>query len=85
MVRAVTLIPGTTEFGYLPQTVVRALGPGQSAPENRHVSYAASDFEASLDELQALCPNLERVARRVMVRHRSARGAVPIDAGRREP
>jgi hypothetical protein len=62
MVRAVTLIPGTTEFGYLPQTVVRALGPGQSAPENRHVSYAASDFEASLDELQALCPNLERVA-----------------------
>jgi hypothetical protein len=38
------------------------LGPGQSAPENRHVAYAASDIEASLDELQAVCPNLERVA-----------------------
>ncbi|MGE0750256.1 MAG: glycoside hydrolase/phage tail family protein [Variibacter sp.] len=62
MVRAVTLIPGTTEFGYAPQTVVRSLGPGQSAPENRHVSYAASDFEASLDQLQAVCPSLARVA-----------------------
>ena len=29
MVRAVTLIPGTTEFGYEPSTVVRTLGPGQ--------------------------------------------------------
>jgi hypothetical protein len=62
MVRAVTLIPGTTEFGYAPATVVRLLGPGQSAPENRHVAHAPSDVIASLDELQALCPNLERVA-----------------------
>jgi hypothetical protein len=62
MVRAVTLIPGTTEFGYEPSTVIQVLGPGQSAPENRHVGYAASDVEASLDELQSVCPNLERVA-----------------------
>jgi hypothetical protein len=62
MLRAVTLIPATTEFGYEPATVVRSLGVGQSAPENRHVFYAASDVEASLDELQALCPLLERVA-----------------------
>jgi Gene Transfer Agent (GTA)-like protein/putative tail protein len=62
MVRAATLIPGTTEFGYEPAAVVRALGPGQSAPENRHVAHAASDVEASLDELQALCPNLAQVA-----------------------
>jgi len=61
-VRAVTLIPGTTEFGYEPVTVVQILGPGQSAPENRHVDYAASDIEASLDELAAVCPNIERVA-----------------------
>ena len=60
--RAVTLIPGATEFGYEPATVVQALGPGQSAPENRHVTYAPSDVIASLDELQALAPNLERVA-----------------------
>jgi hypothetical protein len=62
MARAVTLIPGTTEFGYEPAAVVRVLGPGQSAPENRHVAHAPSDVVASLDELQAVCPNLERVA-----------------------
>jgi hypothetical protein len=62
MTRAVTLIPGTTEFGYEPSAVVQLGGPGKSAPENRHVTYAASDVEASLDELQAVCPNLERVA-----------------------
>ena len=62
MVRAVTLIPGTTEFGYAPGTVVQTLGPGQSAPENRHITYAPSDAVAALDELQAVAPNLERVA-----------------------
>jgi hypothetical protein len=62
MTRAVTLIPGATEFGYEPATVVQVTGPGQSAPENRYVTYAASDIIASLDELQALAPNVERVA-----------------------
>jgi hypothetical protein len=62
MLRAVALIPGATEFGYEPATVVQVLGPGQSAPENRHVSFAPSDIEASLDELQAVCPHIERVA-----------------------
>ncbi|MCL4712848.1 MAG: glycoside hydrolase TIM-barrel-like domain-containing protein [Pseudorhodoplanes sp.] len=61
-IRAVTLIPGATEFGYEPATVVQVMGPGQSAPENRHVAYAASDVVASLDELQSVCPNLENVA-----------------------
>src|SRR3989440_685406 len=62
MVRAVTLIPGTTEFGYEPGTVVRLMGPGQFAAENRHAAHAASDVEAALDDLQGTCPNLERVA-----------------------
>jgi len=62
MVRAVTLIPGTTEFGYTPSTVVALAGPGQSTPENRHVSNAPSDVIAALDDLQGVCPNLERVA-----------------------
>ena len=62
MVRAVTLIPGATEFGYEPATVVQRAGPGQSMPENRHITYAASDVIASLDALQAVAPNLERVA-----------------------
>lgn len=62
MVRAVTLIPGTTEFGYEPSAIVSILAPGTSAQENRHVSNAASDVQAALDDLQGLCPNLERVA-----------------------
>lgn len=62
MTRAVTLIPGTTEFGYAPATVTQVVGPGQFAPENRHVATAPSDIVASLDELQAVCPNLDRVA-----------------------
>ncbi|MFL9826233.1 glycoside hydrolase/phage tail family protein, partial [Rhodoplanes sp. SY1] len=62
MVRAVTLIPGTTEFGYAPSTVVQLLGPGRTGAENRHVAVAASDVEAALDELQATCPNLAEVA-----------------------
>jgi GTA TIM-barrel-like domain/Putative phage tail protein len=62
MARAVTLIPGSTEFGYEPQTVVRTLGPGQLAPENRHIAYAPSDVIAAIDELQSVAPNVERVA-----------------------
>ncbi|MGH6683548.1 MAG: baseplate multidomain protein megatron, partial [Pseudolabrys sp.] len=62
MVRAVTLIPGTAEFGYATETVTQTAGPGQSLPENRHVTYAASDVIAALDDLQAQAPHLERVA-----------------------
>jgi hypothetical protein len=62
MVRAVTLIPGTTEFGYETFTVVQVLGPGQFGSENRHVAHAVCDVEAALDDLQGTCPNLERVA-----------------------
>ena len=54
--------PGTTEFGYEPGTIVRLMGPGQFAAENRHAAHAVSDVEASLDDLQGACPNLERVA-----------------------
>jgi hypothetical protein len=62
MVRAMTLIPGTTEFGYEPSGVVQMIDKGVSAPENRHVSHARSDVVAALDDLQAVCPNLQRVA-----------------------
>jgi hypothetical protein len=62
MARAMTLIPGTTEFGYEPSPLVSILAPGTSAQENRHVTSAASDVQAALDDLQAVCPNLERIA-----------------------
>lgn len=61
-IRAVTLIPGATEFGYATTPVRRTLGAGEIATENVHTAIASSDLAASLDELQALCPNLDRVA-----------------------
>ncbi|HWK88178.1 MAG TPA: glycoside hydrolase/phage tail family protein [Xanthobacteraceae bacterium] len=62
MIRAVTMIPGATEFGYEPSAVTRNAGFGTYAPENRHITSAQSDWSASLDELQAVCPNIESVA-----------------------
>ena len=86
MVRAVTLIPGTTEFGYEPATLVRMLGPGRSAPENRHVAHARSDVIAALDDLQGVCPNLERVALVVAWFGTDLRaGVCEIKPGGREP
>ncbi|MFN3171523.1 MAG: glycoside hydrolase/phage tail family protein [Hyphomicrobiales bacterium] len=61
-VRAITMIPGATEFGYHPDPVVRASGYGVTQAENTHDTSATTDWHASLDQLQALCPNLERVA-----------------------
>ncbi len=61
-VRAITMIPGATEFGYDPELVRRRVGPGEAIADNRHLGVADTDLEASLDELVALCPNLERVA-----------------------
>lgn len=61
-VRAITMIPGATEFGYHPDPVVRASGYGVTEAENTHDTSATTDWHASLDQLQALCPNLERVA-----------------------
>ncbi|MFG1394573.1 baseplate multidomain protein megatron [Xanthobacter agilis] len=61
-VRAVTLIPGATEFGYDTVNTVRVYGSGSYGAEARHVSTAGSDFESALDQLLAACPNLERVS-----------------------
>jgi hypothetical protein len=60
--RAVTLIPGATEFGYEPAPLSRAAAPGETAYINRNVLHAPSDWTAAIDELQALCPALQRVA-----------------------
>lgn len=61
-IRAVTVIPGATEFGYDPVPRVRLAGPGHTAVENTHVSANVSDWTLSMDELTALCPNLEHVS-----------------------
>ncbi|KQV43510.1 MULTISPECIES: glycoside hydrolase/phage tail family protein [unclassified Rhizobium] len=61
-IKAVTIIPGASEHGYDPRVVTEKTGAGKSRRINRNVFHAGSDWEASIDELQALCPGLERVA-----------------------
>ncbi|KAA0698112.1 hypothetical protein DTW90_14550 [Neorhizobium sp. P12A] len=60
--RAVTLIPGSTEHGYATTDVTEKTGAGSARVMNRNVLTASTDWQASLDELTALCPNLESVA-----------------------
>lgn len=60
-IRAVALIPGSTEYGLHPAPVTRVLGPGETIALNRHALTGPSDLTASLDELQMLCPNLKHV------------------------
>ena len=62
MIRGVDLIPGATEFGYSVGALTVRAAPGVSASENRHQLFSGSDWMASLDALQALCPNLSSVA-----------------------
>ncbi len=61
-IRAITIIPGSSEHGYDPGVVKEETGAGASRLINRNIFHAGSDWRASIDELQALCPNLERVA-----------------------
>ena len=61
-IRAVDLIPGAGEFALDPNRVTVDLGLGRTEAANRHQLQRATDVTASLDALQALCPNLRRVA-----------------------
>lgn len=62
MIRAVCLIPGASEFGYDTLPITQVLSLGKTRPENRHQWQRGADVLASLDALQALCPNLKRVS-----------------------
>jgi hypothetical protein len=62
MIRGVDLIPGASEFAYSPTAILDARGLGMSRWENRHQLFAPTDWAASIDTLQALCPNLRSVA-----------------------
>ncbi|THV14198.1 baseplate multidomain protein megatron [Rhizobium rhizophilum] len=61
-IRAVTIIPGATEHGYATTRVSDAPREGEKRWLNRNTLVASTDWQASLDELQALCPNLDSVA-----------------------
>ncbi|HCL66182.1 MAG TPA: hypothetical protein DIC56_15365 [Rhizobium sp.] len=60
--RAVTVIPGATEHGYAGVAVSEKTGEGSARIVNRNTLVAGTDWQAAIDELQALCPNLENVA-----------------------
>ncbi len=62
MIRAVCLIPGASEFGYDTIPITQVLALGKTRPENRHQWKRGADVLASLDALQAICPNLNRVS-----------------------
>jgi hypothetical protein len=60
--KAVALIPGSTEFGLSPGLVTCERGQGETDGLNRNCLRATTDWEASMDELQGLCPALKHVA-----------------------
>ncbi|NOZ32812.1 MAG: hypothetical protein GXP01_07020, partial [Alphaproteobacteria bacterium] len=62
MIKAVCVIPGATEFGYDPVARVRVIAKGKTEPENAHLVAGRSNWDLSIDELVAICPNLEHVA-----------------------
>lgn len=58
----VALIPGAGEFVYATEIVTADDGEGTTVPQNAHNASSAPDMTASLDELQALAPNLGAVS-----------------------
>lgn len=62
LVEAVCLIPGSGEFALSTTKVQRDVGYASWVPENVNNRTGRSDFEASLDQLQAQLPNVKRVA-----------------------
>lgn len=61
-IKAICIIPGATEHGYRPTTVSEKTGAGSAHLLNRNTLQGTTDWDVSIDELTALCPNLERVA-----------------------
>lgn len=61
MVRGINMIPGSGEFALSTDIVRRRIGPGREVTENLHGVGTKSDFEASLDQLEAELPNVSRV------------------------
>ncbi len=62
MIQAVNLIPGASEFVYSQAPIHGLWDAGVSSRQNRHQFTASSDWAASIDALQALCPNLKSIA-----------------------
>ncbi len=61
-IKAVTIIPGATEFGYDTKSFRRIFADGVSDPENTNNRLGGTDWQVSLDDLQATCPNVGSAA-----------------------
>lgn len=61
-VKAVQLIPASSEFIYDTVDTMERGSLGEFISLNRHIDHAETDIQASLDELQAVCPNLENIS-----------------------
>ena len=61
-IKSITVIPGSTEFGYDTELISSGGGNETYNARNRHTSIANTDWQASVDELQMVCPNLESVS-----------------------
>ncbi len=61
-VRAITIIPGATEFGYHPVEHLRSTGLSTHLTENKNNDLGKTDWTASLDQLEEVCPNCESVS-----------------------
>ena len=60
-VAGINLIPGSGEFAYTPEAVMRVLGPGREQAENRNNGRGLSDFIASIDDLERDLPHCRSV------------------------
>ncbi len=61
-IRGVVLIPGSGEFVYAPEPVVRTFGYGGTRAENVHTLQGASDWQVALDQLEDELPNAKNVS-----------------------
>lgn len=62
MIRAVTLIPGASEFIYDTRAISHEPEPGVTQSETRHQLHGGADVDVAIGQLKALCPNLKRVS-----------------------
>lgn len=59
MIKAMNIIPGAGEFAYEPASVTKTVSDGVTENVNHHLPGSQSDWTQSINQLQALCPNLE--------------------------
>ena len=61
-IRAITVIPGATEYGYDTSLISSGGNDTTYNALNRNTSLSQTDWSASIDELQMICPNLKSVS-----------------------